>query len=366
MQQLLIDAVTAPDAVRAAARDFMQIEDYIIQPNGSVVLHGRLLVDAQRVYRPLRQRLEAVGFTPFVTRTVDGVELVARPGVIQHKPARLWINVVLLVVTIITVLLNGALSEGADPFGQPLSILRGLPFMLTLLGILGTHEMGHFIVGRLRGAPMSWPYFIPMPPGITLTGTMGAVIVQREPLEDRRTLLEVGIAGPLAGLVVAVPLLFLGLHVSTVGASAPGSIQEGNSLFYLLAKFIVFGQRLPGNGVDVELSSIAWGAWIGLLITMLNLLPIGQLDGGHVAYALLGRKADYLAYTMIGVCVVLGIFVSHTWLLWAVLPLLTGIWHPAPFNDVPGLDRKHTALAIFGLIVFFLLLVPVPLTVPGG
>ena len=147
---------------------------------------------------------------------------------------------------------------------------------------------------------MSWPYFIPMPPGITLTGTMGAVIVQREPLEDRRTLLEVGIAGPLAGLVVAVPLLFLGLHMSVVGFPHRGGIQEGNSLFYLLAKFIVFGQRLPGNGVDVNLSSVAWGAWIGLLITMLNLLPIGQLDGGHVAYALLGRKADYLAYAMIG------------------------------------------------------------------
>ncbi len=362
---LPFNPVTAPDELRLAARPFVAVESYIVQPTGEVVLRGRLLADPHAFYRPLRAAFEGIGFTPLVRRHPDGVEIVAQPGVIKHKPARVWINWLLFVLTVASVLANGAMMEGVNLAANPAGILRGLPFMLTVLGILGTHEMGHFIVGRWRGAPMSWPYFIPMP--FTLTGTMGAVIVQREPLEDRRTLLEVGIAGPLAGLVVAIPLLFVGLSMSTVGAPPSGLyMQEGNSLVYALAKYSIFRQWLPGGGVDVQMSSVAFGAWIGLLITMLNLLPVGQLDGGHIAYALLGRKADYLGYAVIGLSVVLGIAVSQLWLVWAAMPLLTGLRHPAPFNDVPDLDRKHVALAISGLVVFVLLFVPNPLTTVGG
>ena len=302
------------------------------------------------------------------------MRLTAIPGVIARRPARVWINLVLFLLTVVTVLWTGAAYETerplltiADFVGVLLSagdLARGIPFALTLLGILGTHEMGHFVVGRLRGAPVSWPYFIPMPPFVSLTGTLGAVIVQREPLEDRRTLLEVGIAGPLAGLVVALPLLFVGLAGSEVGPPpAGGYIQEGNSLLYAAAKWLVFGQWLPGNGVDVQLSTVAWGAWIGLLITMFNLLPIGQLDGGHVAYALLGRRADYLAYAVLGLCLAMGFLFSSTWLFWALLATATGVRHPPPLNDVPSLGPVHTALAIAGLALFGLLLMPAPLTV---
>ena len=245
--------------------------------------------------------------------------------------------------------------------------LLGVPFAATLLAILFTHEMGHYVVGRLRKAPVSLPYFIPMPPFISFTGTMGAVIVQREPMEDRRTILEVGIAGPLAGLAVAIPLLLFGLSRSTIGPPAGASyVQEGNSLLYAAAKWLMFGRLLPGGGVDVQLSPVAWGAWIGLLITMLNLLPIGQLDGGHVAYALLGERAHYLAYALIGACVLLGLLVSTTWLFWAVLALVIGPRHPAPLNDISRLDAKHVALAVFGLVVFVLLFMPDPLRIVGS
>jgi membrane-associated protease RseP (regulator of RpoE activity) len=308
-----------------------------------------------------------VGFTPFLRSIEHGVRMTAIPGVIAHRPRRVWINLVLFLTTVITVIWTGAATQSSSLAFTPANLAHGLPFALTLLGILGTHEMGHFVVGRLRGAPVSWPYFIPLPPVISITGTMGAVIVQREPLEDRRTLLEVGIAGPLAGLAVAIPLLFVGLAGSTLGPPPHGSyFQEGNSLIYIAAKWLVFGRFLPGNGVDVQLNSIAWGAWIGLLITMFNLLPVGQLDGGHVAYALLGRRADYLAYSVLGLCVVMGFLFSYMWLFWGILSTLTGLRHPAPLNDVPGLGRAHTLLAIAGLILFFLLLMPAPLTlVPG-
>ncbi|HEY0735887.1 MAG TPA: site-2 protease family protein [Herpetosiphonaceae bacterium] len=340
------------------------------QPSGAIVVHGRLLTGAEQVYRPLRQRFERIGYTPFLRPHADGVEVIAAPGVIARHTQRWRINLVLFLATVLSVLATGALGEMGMRNLQPEELLRnpallalGIPFMATLLGILFTHEMGHYVVGRLRGAPASLPYFIPMPPFISITGTLGAVIVQREPFEDRRTLLEVAVAGPLAGLVVAIPLLFYGLATSPVGPITPEPhLLEGNSLFYGLSKFLVYGQWLPGAGVDVQLNSVAWGAWIGLLVTMFNLLPVGQLDGGHIAYALFGPKAEWLAYAMMVLCLGLGIFVATTWLIWVLLIGLMGPRHPPPFNDVVQLRPAQIALGVLGLIVFVLLFVPNPLT----
>jgi hypothetical protein len=370
-----INPLTAPDQIRAAVRDVISVESYMVRQDGAVAVEGRLLGDARAAYRVLRQRVEAIGFTPFLSRTDTGVRLTAVPGVIVHKPARVRTNIILFLLTVVTVLWTGALNESTarldsmqDIFAvllDPGRLAAGIPFALTILGILGAHEMGHFIVGRWRGAPMSWPYFIPMPPLISFTGTMGAVIVQREPLEDRRTLLEVGIAGPLAGLAVAIPLLFVGLAGSTVGTATPPYMQEGNSLFYAAAKWLVYGQFLPSNGVDVQINNIAFGAWIGLLVTMINLLPVGQLDGGHIAYALLGERARYLAYAAVILCGVLGVFFSPSWFVWLALASIMGFRHPPPFNDVPELGTAHKALAIAGLLLFLLLLMPTPLAQVG-
>jgi membrane-associated protease RseP (regulator of RpoE activity) len=361
-----VDRLEVTGRVREALHGLMEVERYSWDERGTLTLRGQLSGPADSLYRAIRTRMESLGFTPFLRSDSGGAELVAMPGVIDRRAPRLLLPIVLFLATVVTVLLSGAIYNGADPFTAPGTIVAGLPFAATLLGILFTHEMGHYVVGRLRGAPVSLPYFIPLPPFISFTGTMGAVIVQREPMEDRQTVLEVGIAGPLAGLAVAIPLLLYGLATSTVGPppiSANGYIQEGNSLLYIAAKWLVFGRFLPGNGVDVQLNSIAWGAWIGLLVTMLNLLPIGQLDGGHVAYALFGSYAHYLAYALIGVCVVMGLLVSNTWLFWALLAFLIGPRHPAPLNDISRLDARHVALAIFGLVVFVLLLMPSPLTV---
>ncbi len=361
-----LDRLEITGRVREALRDLMDIERYQWDERGALTLRGRLSGPAERLYRAIRARLESLGFTPFLRRDAGGDEIVAIPGVIERRAARGGLPIALFLLTIVTVMMTGALNEGADIFGDPRAIVAGLPFAATLLGILFAHEMGHYVVGRLRHAPVSLPYFIPMPPGISIIGTMGAVIVQREPMEDRRTVLEIGIAGPLAGLVVAIPLLLYGLATSTIGPPPAGTyIQEGNSLLYITAKWLVFGQFLPSGGLDVQLGPIAWGAWIGLLVTMLNLLPIGQLDGGHVAYALLGRHAVYLSYATIALCVVLGVLIrdNYTLVFLPLLALLFGPRHPPPLNDISRLDGWHVALAIFGLIVFGLLFMPSPLTV---
>lgn len=334
--------------------------------DGAVIVRGRLLVDAEQVYKPLRARFERIGYTPFLQEHEGGIELRAMRGVIARRQRGWALNAVLFIATVFTVLWTGGAygADGTIPQSLGAMLIAGIPFAATLLSILVAHEMGHYVVSVWRGAPASLPFFIPLPPGISFTGTMGAVIVQREPFENRRTLLEVAIAGPLAGLVFAIPLLFYGLATSTVSPPPPGSyVIEGNSLFYAAAKYLVFGQWLPGNGVDVQLNSIAFGAWIGLLVTMLNLLPVGQLDGGHVAYALLGKRAEYIAYGTLVAFLLLGIFVSSSWLVWTILIALMGPRHPAPFNDVVKLRPIHTVLGVIGLVAFVLLFMPSPLTV---
>lgn len=365
-----IDRLELIGRVREALRDLMHVERYQWDERGALTLHGRLAAPADALYGAIRARLETLGFTPFLRRDAGADELLAVPGVIERRKPRVGLPVALFLATIATVLLTGALNEGADPFRDPASILAGVPFAAALLGILFTHEMGHYVVGKLRRAPVSLPYFIPMPPGITFTGTMGAVIVQREPMEDRRTILEVGIAGPLAGLAVAIPLLIYGLSTSPVAAPTPamlaqGYLQEGNSLLYAGLKYLVFGRFLPGGGMDVQLNSVAMAAWIGLLVTMINLMPIGQFDGGHIAYALLGERARYLAYAMIAACVALGLLLpnNYTWLIWGALAFFIGPRHPPPLNDISRLGLRHVALAVFGLLVFVLLFMPVPLAV---
>ncbi len=368
-----VDRLALLGQVRAALDGLMDFDSYAWDENGALTLRGRLRAPAEQVYRAIRARLEALGFTPFLRQQGDADELLALPGVLKRQRQRVALPALLFATTVLTTLATGALYEGVDIFSSPAMIGAGLPFAATLLTILLVHELGHYIVGRLRRAPVSLPYFIPFPPiptpgGIIMaTGTMGAVIVQREPMEDRRTVLEIGIAGPLAGLAVAIPLLLYGLSTSTVGPPPPGGyMQEGNSLLYAGLKWLVFRQWLPGGGVDVQLNSVAWGAWIGLLVTMLNLMPLGQLDGGHVAYALLGRHAQHLAYAMIAMCLLLGVLVSETWLLWAVLAFLIGPRHPPPLNDISRLGPGHTALAVLGLCVFVLLFMPAPLLVVGG
>lgn len=370
--------------VRIALLGLMEIDRYAWDEQNILRLRGRLLAPADSIYRTIRANLKPLGLLPMLRRAEDSQqdELIALPDLIEHKPARIGLPILLFVLTIFSVLLTGAINEWEGPrntdfleilrqiLSTPPLLMAGLPFTVTLLGILFAHEMGHYIVGRLRKAPVSLPYFIPMPPGISFTGTMGAVIVQREPMEDRKQILEIGIAGPIAGLVVAIPLLFYGLSISPVAQPTPdmladGYLQEGNSLLYAAIKWLVFGQFLPNNGYDVQLGPIALGAWIGLLITMINMLPVGQLDGGHVAYALLGRRATYLAYAMLGLCIALGLAIpnNYTWLIWGVMAFFIGPQHPPPLNDISNISGKHITLAIFGLIIFVLLLMPVPLQV---
>ncbi len=203
------------------------------------------------------------------------------------------LNAALFFATVITTTAAGAIPLHAN--GAIAPIADGLPFSVPLLGILLFHEFGHYIAARLHGVPASLPYFIPLPPGIALFGTMGAVIKMPGAPTDRRKLIDIGASGPLAGLVVAIPVLIYGLSRSPVVPMNPMGLQEGNSLLYLGLKFVVTGQWLPDGIHDVNLHPTAFAGWAGLLVTMLNLLPFGQLDGGHVMVARFGNGYSSVA-----------------------------------------------------------------------
>ena len=338
----------------------------IREEDGAVIATVTPLVASAILLRSVQVRARANGFTAWLRRNPHSkaVELLFIVGVPPTTATRPWLALALFVTTILSCLAAGAFYQGIDVFAQPGQIWAGIPFAATLIGILATHELGHYIVGRWWGASVSLPYFIPLPPPLSFTGTMGAVIVQREPMQDRRVLFDVGVAGPIAGLVVAVPLLLYGLAQSTVGPlPVDGYMQEGNSALYLLAKLAVFGQILPANNMDVQLSDVAFAAWIGLLVTMFNLLPIGQLDGGHVAYAVLGRYAIYVAYGAIAFCVLLGVFVDNTWLVWGVIATLANPRHPAPYDDITPIGGWRVLLACLMVVVLLFLLTPVPIRV---
>jgi membrane-associated protease RseP (regulator of RpoE activity) len=375
------------DRLQSQLGDLMAVERAEVQAGGAepvFAFYGRLYDDPDRAFERISERFAALGYTALLSREKNMYRVVAVRGVVRAQAPRPWVNLVLFLATLLTVMLAGAAPQ---PGGTLLgALLSGLPFAVALMTILLAHELAHYFVARRYGSPVSLPYFVPMP--LSILGTMGAVIFQRAPVRDRKALFDIGIAGPLAGFIVAVPLLLLGLLFTRVGRPSdflpPEEqtavvYQEGNSLLYLAAKYLIYGRILPdrATGEDVWLSlpvspggPVAFAAWAGLLVTALNLLPIGQLDGGHVAYALLGRRAWKLAYLAIGLLIALGMYLWvmdnpawPTWVIWAILGLLLGPRHPPPLNDASRLGPKRTILGILLIIIWIITFVPVPLMV---
>jgi membrane-associated protease RseP (regulator of RpoE activity) len=341
-------------------------------------LGGRLRVGAEEAYEIIASQFKALEHTALLRRENDQDVVYAIPGVVQPTPSRQWVNVALFVVTVISVLFTGTTASDADV--ETLSELvvyglthlyLGLPAAVALLVPLLAHEFGHYLMARRSGVPATLPYFIPFPFPLSPLGTMGAIIRMKGPIPNRKTLLAVGAAGPLAGFVVAVPFLILGLALSPVmdfnlqtglGIPEKGIMLEGNSLLYGGLKLLMFGQWLPGGGKDVLLHPVAFSAWAALLVTAINLIPAGQLDGGHIAYALLGNKARWLTQAMLVVMVVMGFFWEGWW-LWAVLIWFFGRQHAAPLDDITPLTMRQRALAVVALILFVLTFIPIPMRV---
>lgn len=379
-------------SLRSALGQVMRIENHTIHeaPVELIEFTGTLLTSSEEAFDHIYARFIELGYTPMLSRR-DGKEIVvAQHGIVQPTASNARTNAILLVLTIVSTWLSGILYAGGEqlvalvpPKSDFFSLLGviithptvwvvGLPYVFTLLGILGIHEMGHYVAARIHKANVTLPYFIPLPPlGFFSLGTMGAVIRLKSPIKNRRQLFDIGVAGPLAGLAVALPLLIVGLITSPVqhvGQATVGS-QEGNSILYALLKFVIKGQWLPGNGNDVIVNAIAFPAWFGLVVTMINLLPIGQLDGGHVIYSVFGRAqwrvANFAIVALIGLGLYLAFFIPqpqlfNVWLLWAILAQVFGLRHPPPLDDITPLDRKRKLIGYVTIAIFVLIFTPIP------
>jgi membrane-associated protease RseP (regulator of RpoE activity) len=388
------------DRLLRAVRNYMTVEDITIgRPNDQYLIRfrGRLIIDSEEAYQQLEPIFQQADTTLLFRRDGESHSIIAIPGVIKAQPSNIAVNLILFAVTLVAVLMAGIedpslIETRGWVVGLLLSLPQGIPFAVSLLAILLAHEFGHYLAARYHKTPVTLPYFIPFPGGIL--GTMGAFIRLKAPPRNRRVLLDIGLAGPLAGLAVAIPVLFLGLMLSDVGylPSGPpspdetfGITIEGNSILYLGMKYLAKGELLPAppsygdmepsiywvryffvgspipfGGRDILLHPIAWAGWAGLLVTALNLIPAGQLDGGHVLFVLFGRKASKIWPVIVIALLGMG-FIWTGWFIWAGLIFFLGRTFAQPLDDITELDPRRKRLAIFGLIVFILVFTPVPL-----
>jgi membrane-associated protease RseP (regulator of RpoE activity) len=249
----------------------------------------------------------------------------------------------------------------ARVWGDPALLSLGLAFSLPLLGILLAHEMGHYVACRRYGIPATLPYFLPVP---AMLGTAGAFIRIKAPIRSKRELFDVGFAGPAAGFVALLPFLFLGIARSRVAAIPAGSslLVPGRCLA-IQAATLLFHRPLDAGEV-LNLHPFALAAWFGLLATALNLLPLSQLDGGHILYAALGRRQRRLALP-IWIALALGGTLWLGWLLWCGIVLAMGLRHPPVVDEWTPLDGKRRALAVVALVLFLLAFMPVPMRAIG-
>ena len=286
----------------------------------------------------------------------------------------MWLHALLFALTIVTTTLAGAEHYAAfrsdfinRPLGLSLStlLLGGLWYSGTILAILGCHELGHYLACRYYDVDASRPYFLPfILPAPIQTGTLGAFIRIRERIPRKHMLFDIGIAGPIAGFAVALPALFVGVamsHVVKLPSNFVG-VELGEPLLFKAAEKLLWGS--VQDGYSLNLHPMAFAAWFGLLATALNLMPVGQLDGGHICYAVIGRRSTYVTLAMIGVALVLAYF-STNWIVWTglmvVMLVVFGPHHPRVLDEDAPLDRTRLVLAIAALAMLAVCFTPVPI-----
>jgi membrane-associated protease RseP (regulator of RpoE activity) len=286
--------------------------------------------------------------------------------------SRLWLHALLLLLTIGSTTTAGALHYASFIYefsARPIDwqwglLLQGFWYSGTLIGILGAHEMGHYLLCRRYNVDASLPYFIPLPPVIFLTGTLGAVIRIREAFPTRKVLFDIGVAGPIAGFVVLVPAVFYGMSLSTVVPEpTQGSMLFlGEPLLFKIATWVVVGPVKDGYTVNIH--PMVFAAWFGMLATAINLLPFGQLDGGHITYATLGRWSVPISIATVGITIAMT-FVTVSWLLMTLVMLvmlfMLGPRHPRVIYEHEPVGIGRNLIAVFALIMFILCFTPVPI-----
>jgi len=341
---------------------------------GEVKSGVRFIILEGQIYEPQTENISAIrsifkesGYTPLFEpndgSTVDPHRLKIGLFSLKRLRQRPWLNLLLLAVTLITTTIGGALWADVDIFHNPLLIWKGLPYSLALILILGSHELGHYLTCRYYGVPATLPFFIPFLPPF---GTMGAVI-RMGLTTNRRTLIRIGAAGPIVGFLVAIPVTAVGIMLASVDVMQPGTLEFGEPLIFKFLVWLIKGPLEPGQ--EVVMNPLVTAGWLGFLVTSLNLLPLSQLDGGHIAYGVFGKKRIWLALATYGLmaAAVVGTYVRFrqlsVWLVWAAITLLIGFRHPPASDEITPLSVTDIVIAVAALIILVLTVMPIPLQV---
>ena len=271
------------------------------------------------------------------------------------------LHALLFLATLVTTVAAGMVWEGLNPLARPDLFHRGLPYASTLMAILLCHEMGHYLTARYYGMDVTLPYFIPSP--IPPVGTFGAFIRMKSPPLNRRALLYVAAAGPIAGFCVALPAMLYGYATSEVVANSQVGFgfRLGEPLLLQVISQAVVGPLPPET--TLSLNSVGMAAWFGILVTMFNLLPMGQLDGGHIVYALIGTRARYVTWALVAGLLGMGFLMWEGWWIWALIGLFVSRRHPAVIDPCTTLDLPSRAVACLALVIFILCFMPLPIQV---
>jgi len=379
--------------------EVLQIDHYMIgnsKENFLIRFIGQLKLPSEEAHNLLSTSLNSNKITPWFRSSGEQVEVSLRDSISRDEPPNRRINYLLFIITFISILFAGILTVYDGPETANIGVIwsysklhlgEAVAFAISLLSILTAHEFGHYFAARHHKTKVTLPFFIPFP--LSPFGTMGAFIQLLEPPRNKKVLLDIGLAGPLAGLIVTIPVLIIGLSLSIVEEipqQLPDNfVFEGNSLLYLGLKYLVHGAwlpqpssfngispilywvkyfftglPLPKGGLDVIIHPVAWAGWAGLLVTALNLVPAGQFDGGHLIYSLYGKRLTWLRPVILAVLVVLG-YLWSSWWLWAFFILIIGNRYAEPLDEITELDPTRKIIARVGLVIFFLIFMPVPL-----
>lgn len=270
---------------------------------------------------------------------------------------RYLIPAILFFFTILTTLFAGALQQGINLFKEPLRFWEGYPFSISIISILLGHEMGHYFASRIHKTKATLPYFIPAP---SIIGTFGAFIKMKSPILTRKALIDIGATGPIVGFVLSLVACIVGLKMSSLIPVNPEEelFMLGDSILFSLLVKLTIGD-IPA-GQDVLLHSVAFAGWLGFFVTSMNLLPVGQLDGGHIAYALFGRWHFYISRIILFFIALLGIFYWYGWLVWSVILLFLGLDHPPILVWESRLSLSRRLIGLISLIIFILTFIPAP------
>jgi len=345
--------------LRAVVSRYFRVYETIVHP---LAVTFKVVVDPgtlDATFDGLRRELVPQNYVPAIA--IEAGEHVVH---VQRRPqarfAKPYVNIILLVVTLGTTLISGAFNwagyTDVPLFSLESLVLGFVSFSVPLLLILGTHEMGHYFTAKKYHVHASLPFLLPSVPPL---GTFGAFISMRDPIPNRKALLDIGLAGPVVGFLVSIPVIFAGLWLTLlnpreVSSNIGGQLSLGST--FLFDAFVALLPIPPNSAVHPTL----FAGWVGLFVTSINLLPAGQLDGGHVARALLGARANVLSWVTIFALLAMGVAFYPSWLIFALVILMLGARHPPPLNDITRLENPRKLAAALGIVLLVLTFAPQP------